>query len=101
MLVRTLNDGVKGGSVKFSYDPVTQKVCVHMKGDTTFMLYGDLPDILGFGRGAGVVIRTSNRRTLTKGDSIIDLRRVSNRYTSIRASSNHASSATRLHHCYE
>ena len=39
MLVRALNDGVKGGSVKFSYDPVTQKVCVHMKGDTTFMLY--------------------------------------------------------------
>ena len=37
MLVRALNDGVKGGSVKFSYDPVTQKVCVHMKGDTTFM----------------------------------------------------------------
>ena len=74
-LVRTLNDGVKGGSVKFSYDPVTQKVCVHMKGDTTFMLYGDLPDILGFGRGDGLVIRTSNRRTLTQGDSIIDLRR--------------------------
>ena len=75
MLVRTLNDGVKGGSVKLSYDPVTQKVTVHMKGDTTFMLYGDLPDILGFGRGDGVVIRTSNRRTLTQGDSIIDLRR--------------------------
>ena len=75
MLVRTLNDGVKGGSVKFSYDPVTQKVCVHMKGDTTFMLYGDLPDILGFGMGDGVVIRTSNRRTLTQGESIIDLRR--------------------------
>ena len=75
MLVRTLNDWFKGGSVKLSYDPVTQKVCVHMKGDTTFMLYGDLPDILGFGRGDGVVIRTSNRRTLTQGDSIIDLRR--------------------------
>ena len=30
---------------EFSYDPVTQKVCVHMKGDTTFMLYGDIPDI--------------------------------------------------------
>ena len=75
MLVRTLNDGVKGGSVKFSYDPVTQKVCVHMKGNTTFMLYGDLPDKLGFGRGDGVFIRTSNCRTLTQGDSIIDLRR--------------------------
>ena len=75
MLVRALNDGVKGGSVTFSYDPVTQKVCVHMKGDTTFMLYGDLPDILGFGRGDGVVIRTSRRKTLTQGDSIVDLRR--------------------------
>ena len=65
-LVRALNDGVKGGSVKFSYDPVTQKVCVHMKGDTTFALYGDLPDVLGFGRGDGVVIRTSNRKALTQ-----------------------------------
>ena len=77
MLVRALNDGVKGGSVKFSYDPVTQKVCVHMKGDNTFMLYGDLPDILGFGSGDGVVIRTTitNRKTLTQGESIVDLRR--------------------------
>ena len=75
MLVRALNDGVKGGSVKFSYDPVTQKVCAH-KVDTTFMLYGDLPDILGFGTGDGVVIRTSlDRKTLTQGDSIVDLRR--------------------------
>ena len=46
MLVRALNDGIKGGSVKLSYDPVTQKVCVHMKADTTFMLYGYLPDKL-------------------------------------------------------
>ena len=77
MLVRTLNDGVKGGSVKFSYDPVTQKVCAHMKSDTTLKLYGDLPDILGFGTGDGVVIRTTltDRKTLTQGDSIIDLRR--------------------------
>ena len=76
MLVRALNDGVKGGSVKLSYDPVTQKVCAHMKGYTTFMLYGDLPDILGFGTGDGVVIRTSmDRKTLTQGDSIVDLRR--------------------------
>ena len=43
-------------------------ICVHMKGDATFMLYGDLPDILGFGRGDGVVIRTSlDRKTLTQG----------------------------------
>ena len=75
MLVRALNDGVKGGSVKLSYDPVTQKVCVHMKGDTTFMLYGELPDILGSGRGDGVVIRMSRRKTLTQGESIVDLRR--------------------------
>ena len=64
MLFRALSDGVKGRSVTLSYDPVTQKLCVHMKSDTTFMLYGDLPDILGFGRGDGVVIRTSNRKTL-------------------------------------
>ena len=77
MLVRALNDGAKGRSVKFSYNPVTQKVCVHMKGDTTFMLYGDLPDILGFGTGDGVVIRTTltDRKTLTQGNSIVDLRR--------------------------
>ena len=77
MLVRTLNDGVKGGSVTFSYDSVTHKVTVHMKGDTTFNLYGDLPDILGFGRGDGFVSRTTltDRKTLTQGDSIIDLRR--------------------------
>ena len=75
MPVRALNDGVKDGSVKFSYDQVTQKVCVHMKGDTTFMLYGDLPDLLGFGTCDGVVIRTSlDRKTLTQGNSIVDLR---------------------------
>ena len=74
-LVRALNDGVKGGSVKFSYDPVTRKVCVQMKGDTTFALYGDLLNVLGFGTGDGVVIRTSNRKTLTQGNSIVDLRR--------------------------
>ena len=76
-LVRALNDGVKGGSVKFSYNPVTQKVCVHMKGDTTFMLFGDLADILGFGMGTGFASRTTvtDRKTLTQGDSIVDLRR--------------------------
>ena len=63
--------------MKFSYDPVTQKVCVHTKGDTTFMLYGDLPDILGFGTDDGVVIRTTltDCKTLTQGNSIDDLRR--------------------------
>ena len=47
VLVRALN-GEKGGRVKLSYDRVTQEVCVQMKGDTTFKLYGDLIDILGF-----------------------------------------------------
>ena len=61
--------------MKFSYDPVTQKVCVHMKGDTTFALYRDLPDVLGFGRGDRVVIRTYIRKALTQGNSIVDLRR--------------------------
>ena len=76
MLVRALNDGVKGGSVKLSYDPVTQKVCVPMKGDTTFMLSGDIPDTQGFGTGDAVVTRTSlDRKTLTQGYSIVDLRR--------------------------
>ena len=75
MLVRALNDEVKGGSLKLSYEPDTQKFTVHLKGDTTFMLYGDLPDILGFGTGDGVVIQTSRRKTLTQGDSIVDLRR--------------------------
>ena len=75
MLVRALNDGVKGGSVNFSYDPVPQKVCVHMKGVTTFMLYEDLPDVLGFGTGDGVVIQTCRRKTLTECNSIVDLRR--------------------------
>ena len=45
-LVRALNDELKGGRVKFAYEPVTQKVTAYMKGDTTLALYGDLPDIL-------------------------------------------------------
>ena len=75
MLVRALNDVVKVGIVKFSFEPVTQKVTVCMKGDTTFALYRDLPDILGFGTGDVVVMRTSlDRKTLTQGYSIVDLR---------------------------
>ena len=64
--------------MKFSYEPFTQKVTVHMKGDTTFALYGDLPDILGFGTGGAVVIyvRTSlARAAVVQGHSIVDLRR--------------------------
>ena len=39
-LVRALNDELKGGRVKFAYEPVTQKVTAHMKGDTTFAFLG-------------------------------------------------------------
>ena len=47
-----------------------------MKGDTTFALYGDLPDILGFGRGDAVVTLTSSARSsVARGYSIVDLRR--------------------------
>ena len=75
-LVRTLNDELKGGRVKCSYEPITQKVTAHMKGDTTFALYGDLPDILGFGRGDAVVTLTSPARSsVARGYSIVDLRR--------------------------
>ena len=48
-LVKTLN-GEKPGRVQFSYNSVTQKVCAHMKNETKFTLYGDLIDILGFGK---------------------------------------------------
>ena len=42
-LVRALNDELKGGRVEICIRAVTQKVTAHMKGDTTFALYGDLP----------------------------------------------------------
>ena len=62
--------------MKFAYEPVTQKVTAYMKGDTTFALYGDLPDILGFGRGDAVVTLTSSARSsVARGYSIVDLRR--------------------------
>ena len=74
-LVKTLN-GDKPGRVKFYYEPVTQKIVAHMKGDTKFALYGDLPDILGFGRGDGATILTSPARSrVVRGYSIVDLRR--------------------------
>ena len=100
-LATTLN-GDKPGRVRFYYEPVTQKVVAHMKGDTKVALYGDLPGILGFVRSDAVTVLTSSARSrIVRAYSIVDLRRVSNRSTSIRASSNRASSATRLHHCYE
>ena len=42
-LAKKLN-GDKPGRVKFSYEPVTQKVVANVKSETTFTLYGDLPD---------------------------------------------------------
>ena len=87
-LVRALN-GEKGGRVKFSYDRVTQKVCVHMKGDTTFKLYGDLIDILGFRErhdqngdpldtpGGGRSVRSSKNVASMSfpAETVVDLRR--------------------------
>ena len=52
VLATTFN-GDKLGRVKFSYEPVTQKFVAHTKSETKFTLYGDLPDILGFGAGSG------------------------------------------------
>ena len=51
-LATTLN-GDKPGRVKFAYEPVTQKFIAHVKSKTKFTLYGDLPDILGFGAWSG------------------------------------------------
>ncbi len=97
-LATTLN-GDKPGRVRFYYEPVTQKVVAHMKGDTKVALL----DILGFVRGDAVTVLTSSARSrIVRAYSIVDLRGGdSNRSTSIRASSNRASSAIKLHHCYE
>ena len=74
-LVKTLN-GDKPGRVKFGYEPVTQKIIAHMKGETKFTLYGDLPDILGFGTGdSRTSIESSARSMFVRGYSIVDLRR--------------------------
>ena len=74
-LATTLN-GDKPGRVKFSYEPVTQKVVAHVKGDTKVAFYGDLPDILGFMRGDAVTVLTSSARSrVVRAYSIVDLRR--------------------------
>ena len=50
-----------------------------MKSETTFTLYGDLPDILGFGIGTGddrsLSLSSSTRSMVVRGYSIVDLRR--------------------------
>ena len=74
-LVKTLN-GDKPGRVKFGYEPVTQKIIAHMKGETKFTLYGDLPDILGFGTGdSRTSIESSARSMFVRAYSIVDLTR--------------------------
>ena len=61
---------------KFGYEPVTQKIVAHMKGDTKFTLYGDLHDILGFGTGdSRTSIESSARSMFVRAYSIVDLRR--------------------------
>ena len=76
-LAMTLN-GDKPGRVKFTYEPVTQKFIAHVKSKTKFTLYGDLPDILGFGAGSGensASLASSARSMFARASSIVDLRR--------------------------
>ena len=65
--------------MKFSYEPVTQKFVANVKSETTFTLYGDLPDILGFGIGTGdgrsLSLSSSTRSMFVRAPSIVDLRR--------------------------
>ena len=62
------------GQVKFAYEPVTQKFVAHMKRETKFTLYGDLPDILGFGTGdSRTSLASSARSMFVRAYSIVDL----------------------------
>ena len=68
----------KPGRVKLSYDPVTHKFVVHVKSETKFTFYGDLPDILGFGAGSGdssASLASSARSMFARASSIVDFRR--------------------------
>ena len=62
-LATTLN-GDKPGRVKFAYEPVTQKFVAHVKSETKVTLYGDLPDILGFGSGGSNTSLASAARSM-------------------------------------
>ena len=77
-LAKKLN-GDKPGRVKFSYEPVTQKFVANVKSETTFTVYGDLPDILRFGAGTGdsssTRLASSTRSMVVRDYSIVDLRR--------------------------
>ena len=78
VLAKKLN-GDKPGRVKFSYEPVMLKFVANVKSETTFTLYGHLPDILGFGADTGdsisTIIASSTRSMVVRGYSIVDLRR--------------------------
>ena len=77
VLARKLN-GDRPGRVKLSYGPVTQKFVTHMKSETKFTLYGDLPDIFWFGTGMGdssTSIESSVRSMIVRGYYVVDLRR--------------------------
>ena len=74
-LATTLN-GDKPGRVKFAYEPVTQKFVAHVKSETKVTLYGDLPDILGFGSGgSNTSLASAARSMFLRAHSIVDLRR--------------------------
>ena len=74
-LATTLN-GDKPGRVKFAYEPVTQKFVALVKSETKFTLYGDLPDILGFGSGgSNSSLAPAARSMFVRAHSIVDLRR--------------------------
>ena len=76
-LATTLNCD-KPGRVKFAYEPVTQKFIALVKSKTKFTLYGDLPDILGFGAWSGdstTSLTSSARSMFVRASSIVDLRR--------------------------
>ena len=72
---KKLNGG-KPGRMKFSYEPVTQKFVANVKSETKVTLYGDLPDILGFGSGgSNTSLSSSTRSMFVRAPSIVDLRR--------------------------
>ena len=71
-LATTLN-GDKPGRVKFAYEPVMQKFVAHV---TKVTLYGDLPNILGFGSGgSNTSLASAARSMFLRAHSIVDLRR--------------------------
>ena len=64
-LAKKLN-GDKPGRVKFSYEPVTQKFVANVKSETTFTLYGDLPEISGSASGRATAAVPVSRRRLVR-----------------------------------